>query len=214
MDTKKIFRTPVDVGALVVAIVIVGAVLFALVWREGGEPSAAWVHVDTYEQTDAEQAALPPRQPFQNASEEDQKCLALAIYFEARGESIDGQQAVGDVILNRVRSKSYPDSVCDVVWQGAKRYGRPARLFRCQFSFACDGRPETTPNEAAWEQAMDIASKMLHKGMRSSLHDNVLYYHAEYVSPAWAQAMLQVAQIGKHVFYTDERRRPKKATPG
>ena len=217
MNAMKIFHTPVGTSALVVAVVIAGMV-FALVWQEGDESgSAARVHIDTYGETDAssaERVTLPPRQPFQNVSKEDLRCLALAIYFEARGESIDGQWAVGDVVLNRVHSKSYPDSVCGVVWQGAPRQGKPDRLFRCQFSFACDGLSDTPRNTTAWEQAMGIAREMLHRGMRGSLHDNVLYYHAEYVSPAWAGAMLQVAQIGKHVFYIDERRRPKKATPG
>ena len=217
MDAMKIFHTPIGASALVVAVVTAG-MAFTLVWQKGDESElAARVHTGTYGQTDAfpaERVALSRREPFENVSKEELECLAQAIYFEARGESIDGQWAVGDVVLNRVHSESYPNSVCGVVWQGAPRVGRPDRLFRCQFSFACDGRPEDTHNTVAWNQALDIARQMLHTGMRGSLHDNVLYYHAEYVSPAWAGAMLQVAQIGKHVFYIDERRRPKKATPG
>ena len=208
----------ISVEALVVAILIVG-IAFTLVWqKEGEEMSISQAHINTYSQTGAfraEQDMPPLRQPFQDVSEEDQKCLAQAIYFEARGESVDGQQAVGDVVLNRVLSESYPDSVCGVVWQGAPPYGRrPARLFRCQFSFACDGLSDTPYDKIAWEQAMEIAWGMLHTGARGSLHDNVLYYHAEYVSPTWAQAMFEVAQIGKHVFYSKERGRPDKTTPG
>ena len=217
MSDMRLLRL-LSVDALVAAIVIVG-VAFGLVWQKEDEVmSIAQAHIDTYQQTEASPAEadtpLLPRQPFQNASEEDQVCLAQAIYFEARGESVDGQQAVGDVVLNRVLSESYPNSVCGVVWQGAPRYGLPDRLFRCQFSFACDGLSETPYNKPAWDQAMEIAWGMLHTGMRGSLHDNVLYYHAEYVSPDWARAMSQVAQIGKHVFYTKEQRRPEKTTPG
>ncbi len=220
MSDMRLLRL-LSVDALVAAIVIVG-VAFGLVWQEEKEDevmSVAQVHIDTYQQMEASPAEadtpLLPRQPFQNVSEEDHVCLAQAIYFEARGESVDGQQAVGDVVLNRVLSESYPDSVCGVVWQGAPRYGgRPDRLFRCQFSFACDGLSETPYNKPAWDQAMEIAREMLYTGMRGSLHDNVLYYHAEYVSPDWARAMSQVAQIGKHVFYTKEQRRPEKTTPG
>lgn len=212
------FLRLVSVDSFVAAIVIAG-IAFALVWqKEGEEMSISQAHINTYLQTGAlhaeQDAPPPPREPFQNVSEEEQKCLAQAIYFEARGEPVDGQQAIGDVVLNRVRSESYPDSVCGVVWQGVPRSGIPDRLFRCQFSFACDGLPETPHNGPAWKQAMEIAWVMLHTGMRGSLHDNVLYYHAEYVSPAWARAMFQVAQIGKHVFYTKERRRLDKTTPG
>lgn len=213
-DTKTSHSTAADV--LVSASVIV-AIAFMLVWQEGDvQMSISEAHIKTYERTEGFRAGqtTPPlaREPFQDVSAEEQKCLAQAIYFEARGESVDGQQAVGDVVLNRVRSDSYPNSVCGVVWQGAPRTGLPKRLFRCQFSFACDGRPETPYDKVAWEQAMEIAWEMLHMGMRGSLHDNVLYYHAEYVSPDWARAMQRVAQIGKHVFY--ERMRPNKATPG
>ena len=153
-------------------------------------------------------AAIPqPRAPIV-VSVEEQKCLAQAIYFEARSEPIDGQRAVGTVILNRVRSKSYPDTICGVVWQGAPK------LFSCQFSFACDGRSDNPKNPRAWNEALAIAADLLSNGTRSALHDNVLYYHAEYVSPAWASTMSRVAQIGKHVFYSRERRLPRKTTPG
>ena len=152
--------------------------------------------------------AVPqPRAPIV-VSVEEQKCLAQAIYFEARSEPIAGQRAVGTVILNRVRSKSYPDTICGVVWQGAPK------LFSCQFSFACDGRSDNPKNPRAWNEALAIAADLLSNGTRSALHDNVLYYHAEYVSPAWASTMSKVAQIGKHVFYSSERRRARKVTPG
>lgn len=82
-------------------------------------------------------------------------CLAQAIYFEARGETPEGQLAVGRVVLNRVASEAYPDTICDVVYQNAERANR------CQFSFACDGKPEIASERAAWGDALDEAGRLV-----------------------------------------------------
>lgn len=139
----------------------------------------------------------------------EQTCLALAIYFEARSEPREGQQAVGEVIVNRVRSKAYPDSVCDVVLQG----GASKRYF-CQFTFFCDGLPDRPVDRHAWKQANHVAWQILSGGAPRHLQDNVLYYHADYVSPPWAQTMLQVTQIGKHLFYILKARQGRGITSG
>ncbi|MEM7172093.1 MAG: cell wall hydrolase [Pseudomonadota bacterium] len=136
------------------------------------------------------------------AAERDLFCLAQNIYFEARNEPRWGQVAVAHVVLNRVASTRFPDSVCQVVYQGGR-----AR-HRCQFSWYCDGKSETIKNQAAWDRSMNLAEKV-YRGTLSDPTGNALWYHADYVSPYWRHAFWQGPTIGRHIFY-----RPKpKRTP-
>ena len=133
--------------------------------------------------------------PASSFSSGEQKCLSTAIYFEARGESLEGQAAVAQVILNRVRNPAYPDGICGVVYQNANLYNR------CQFSFACDGASEAIVDRGAYEIAREIAmavtgGKIFLKDIGSSTH-----YFATYVRPDWADAMEKMTQIGSHIFY-------------
>ena len=105
-------------------------------------------------------------------------CLAEALYFEARGENVDGQLAVAEVILNRVDSARYPDSVCGVVRQGADRKG-------CQFSYMCDGRNEHIANRRVYERIGKIAWLMI-SGKPRTLTDEALYFHTTSVRPSWS----------------------------
>ncbi|MDQ6436046.1 cell wall hydrolase [Mesorhizobium sp. LHD-90] len=128
-------------------------------------------------------------------SAEEQKCLANAIYFEARGESSRGQAAVAQVVLNRVRNPTYPKSICGVVYQNDNWKNR------CQFSFACDGIKDRVDSpwhyRRAEETAMAVtAGKIFIPEVGSSTH-----YYAQYVSPGWARAMKRMTQIGLHIFY-------------
>lgn len=127
------------------------------------------------------------------------QCLAEAIYFEARGEPIDGQFAVAEVILNRVDSKHWPDSVCDVIAQGSQN------LNACQFSYKCDGEPEVIGDRAAWATARKIARLML-MGAPRRLTNHATHYHADYVDPVWARAMEKTATFGRHHFFRVTRR--------
>ncbi|TPM32738.1 cell wall hydrolase [Mesorhizobium sp. B2-3-5] len=128
-------------------------------------------------------------------SKPEQKCLANGIYFEARGESVRGQAAVAQVILNRVRNPAYPDSICGVVYQNDSWFNR------CQFSFACDGRKKRIDNPVAYKTAQDIAmavtaGKIFIPEVGSSTH-----YYAQYVHPGWARTMQKMTKIGLHIFY-------------
>ncbi|WP_220747839.1 cell wall hydrolase [Jannaschia sp. AI_61] len=122
------------------------------------------------------------------------RCLAEAIYFEARGEPIPGQVAVAEVILNRVDSKRYPNTICRVVNQGT------GRLHACQFSYTCDGIPEAVSERGAWARAGKIA-RLLMDGAPRALTGNATHYHADYVSPYWAKVYPKTAQVGRHIFY-------------
>jgi len=124
-------------------------------------------------------------------------CLAKAIYFEARSESRAGQMAVAKVVLNRVRDPRFPNSICGVVYQNAEYRNA------CQFSFACDGRPDYPTNRRQWRVARQIAAKALKGQIRMKALDGVAYYHADYVRPRWASAMRRVVKIGRHIFYRD-----------
>jgi spore germination cell wall hydrolase CwlJ-like protein len=128
-------------------------------------------------------------------SAREQKCLAEGIYFEARGESVKGQAAVAQVILNRVRNPHYPDTICGVVYQNEDWRNR------CQFSFACDRIPDLVTSPRHWKVAKEIAmavtaGKIWFKDVGSATH-----YHATYVRPAWGPTMKRVEKIGKHIFY-------------
>ena len=128
-------------------------------------------------------------------SKKEQACLANGIYFEARSESVRGQAAVAQVILNRVRNPAYPNSICGVVYQNDSWFNR------CQFSFACDGRKKRIDSPVAYKTAQDIAmavtaGKIFIPEVGSSTH-----YYAQYVHPGWARTMQKMTKIGLHIFY-------------
>ena len=132
-------------------------------------------------------------------SDKELWCLATAIYFEARGEAYRGQVAVAQVVLNRVKDHRYPDTICGVVFQNQNRRNA------CQFSFACDGIPETVTERRPWDQAEDIATKVASGELYLTEVGDATHYHATYVRPAWAPRMTKVTQIGLHVFYKFKR---------
>jgi spore germination cell wall hydrolase CwlJ-like protein len=130
-------------------------------------------------------------------------CLTEALYFEARGESVEGQFAVAEVILNRADSKYYPNTVCGVVHQNKER------LNSCQFSYACDGQPEEFHNKKSHRTAKKIARLML-MGHRRNLTSFATHYHADYVNPRWAKSLEKTTKIGVHIFYRRPLRIAKK----
>ena len=122
--------------------------------------------------------------------DEEQLCLAKAVYFEARGETLEGQLAVAEVVLNRAHSGRFASSVCGVVTQPA------------QFSFIRAGKfPVVNESSDCWKKALAIADAAT-KHLAASLAPNVLWYHATYVAPAWGRQKTRAAQIGTHIFYS------------
>jgi Cell Wall Hydrolase len=124
-----------------------------------------------------------------------EKCLAEAIYFESRGEAVRGQMAVAQVILNRVFSGKYPNTVCGVVYQNAHR-----RL-HCQFTFACDGIPDIVREPDMWERAQTIAAEMLDGKLWLPEVGKATHYHASWVRPGWVREMTKMHRLGVHTFY-------------
>lgn len=127
------------------------------------------------------------------------QCLSEALYFEARGETVKGQFAVAEVILNRVDTPSFPNSVCGVIGQGTGN-GR----YACQFSYNCDGRSETISEPGAYAQVGKVARLMLN-GEPRVLTKGATYYHTTAVNPSWARKFVNTAKIGVHKFYRDNR---------
>jgi hypothetical protein len=128
-----------------------------------------------------------------------EKCLAEAVYFEARSESLRGQLAVAQVVMNRVFSPFYPNDVCGVVYQNANR-----RL-ACQFTFACDGIPERITEWSAWHRAKRIAKSTLDGKIWVAEVGRSTHYHALYVRPHWVREMKRMARYGVHAFYRPRR---------
>ena len=124
----------------------------------------------------------------------DLECLTQAVYYEARGEGRDGMKAVAQVVLNRVRHRAFPNSVCAVVFQGA------GRRTGCQFSFTCDGSMRGRVNRAAWNRARDIASSALSGSVYAGV-GNATHFHTTRVSPQWRHSLVRVSQVGDHLFY-------------
>ncbi len=126
--------------------------------------------------------------------DEQFRCLAEALYFEARGESLKGQFAVGEVILNRVDAPDFPDTVCGVVKQGT------GRKFRCQFTYTCDGIKEVIREPKAYERVAKVARALL-DGAPRGLTSGATYYHTRKVNPHWARKFTRTAALGQHYFY-------------
>lgn len=122
------------------------------------------------------------------------KCLTEALYFEARGESTKGQFAVAEVILNRVDSSTFPNSVCGVIRQGT------GRKYQCQFTYTCDGHDEKIRERAVYTRLGKIARLML-DGAGRDLTDGATHYHTKAVSPRWSRIFPRTTTIGVHHFY-------------
>ena len=222
-DTKALFKefaarvNPRALGGAVLAGVGLGATLSVAYLAGGaartaavGAPSAhvaiaAPVASSSFE-TPA-RAALPATQvslrgpaPEPAAPEMDRPhgvgsldCLTAAVYYEARGESDRGQQAVAQVVLNRVRRAGFPKSVCGVVFQGAASR-------ECQFSFACDGSMHQGRETAAWRRARTVAQRALDGFVMEEVGD-ATNFHVASLGRIWGTGLVKVAQVGAHVFY-------------
>lgn len=133
--------------------------------------------------------------PKNSFSKKQQRCLARGIYFEARGESAEGQAAVSQVILNRVRNPHYPNTICGVVYQNQHWYNR------CQFSFACDRIADRVRSKQAYDLAVHIATETTAGRIWFPEVGSSTHYHATYVAPKWRKKMKRVGKIGLHIFY-------------
>ena len=134
----------------------------------------------------------------------DLDCLAQNIYFESKSESQAGQIAVAQVVMNRVESDKYPNSICEVIRQGPTynwTENFPVR-HKCQFSWYCDGKSDNIRDISAWRLAKSIAGViMAMPDMVPNVVEDATHYHADYVKPHWASRLEKVTHIDRHIFY-------------
>lgn len=162
------------------------------------DPGSALSTFAAYERDRAALDSLKSFETIHLAKAEDMaaqtQCLAQAVYYEARSEKTEGQLAVAEVIVNRVKDHRYPNTICDVVFQGA------TRTTGCQFTFTCDGAMNKTPRGSRWDKAQTIASHVM-MGLYEERTRGATHYHATYVNPVWNSGLIKTRQFGTHIFY-------------
>lgn len=162
------------------------------------DPGSALSRISAFERDRAALNSLKSFEPIHLSRAEDMAaqthCLAQAVYYEARSERTEGQLAVAEVIVNRVKDHRYPNTICDVVFQGA------TRTTGCQFTFTCDGAMKKTPGDRRWKKAQMIASHVV-MGLNESRTGGATHYHATYVNPVWNSGLIRTEKIGLHIFY-------------
>ena len=134
-------------------------------------------------------------------------CLALNTYHEAKNQSMIGQVATAQVVMNRVADSRYPNSVCEVVKQGPKYKGSdvPVR-HKCQFSWFCDGKSDEPKRDSKeWFKAQDYARIVLSGRIALDVTEGATHYHATYVKPSWARTKTRTTRIESHIFYRWEK---------
>jgi len=138
----------------------------------------------------------------QDIDADEAYCMAVNIYYEARGEPVQGQVAVGNVVLNRVKSRSYPNTICGVVKQ-AKYDPIKYTLIKdkCQFSWYCDGKSDKVNKERAFKQAVGISIELLTGRINDNTNGATHYFNPSKAQPYWANSMVHVATYDNHEFY-------------
>mgnify|MGYP006054263557 FL=1 len=138
-------------------------------------------------------------------------CLALNTYHEAKNQSLVGQIATAQVVMNRVEDNRFPNTICEVVKEGPTRpsWEDPNKEYpirhRCQFSWYCDGKDDTPKNEKAWRKAQDVAFLVLYDKIKLDVTEGATHYHATFVKPSWAKTKTRTTRIEKHIFYRWEK---------
>ena len=133
-------------------------------------------------------------------------CMALNIYYETRGSSLADSYAVADVVLNRVEDTRYPNSICEVVYQGEKHASGQMKRNRCQFSWYCDGKSDVPRDKEAWKRAQSIAWDIIQWDNYRGITEGATHYHAHYVNPRWNKSrkgfsITRLGRIGVHIYY-------------
>ena len=132
----------------------------------------------------------------------DYHCLASNIYWESRNQSLGGKLAVGQVVLNRVDNKRFPDTICKVVYEGPHYASGHPKRNRCQFSWYCDGKIDTPNESPSWRVSQKVAEYVIRTPSLLDITDGATHYHADYIDPPrWAKADEKTVQIDTHLFY-------------
>jgi spore germination cell wall hydrolase CwlJ-like protein len=144
-------------------------------------------------------AAMPAQDTVLTGLIAEHRCLAEALYYEARGEGSRGEKAVAEVVFHRIDTGHFGHSICAVVYEGAAHRG-------CQFSFTCDGSLKRPREVAAWQKSEELAAQILTREVAlGNVTGGATHYHAVYVRPDWAPTLEKTAHIGRHIFYRGGR---------
>ena len=150
-----------------------------------------------------------PIEFFNSNIDDSVECLALNMYYEARGQGTVGLLAVSYVVLNRVKDKRFPNTICEVIKQGPIResWKKDGKYYpirdRCQFSWYCDGKSDNPKEKKLYKKLLTISKALIYniKDSFIDITDGALFYHAYYVTPAWSKVKYRTARIGDHIFY-------------
>jgi spore germination cell wall hydrolase CwlJ-like protein len=145
-----------------------------------------------------------PEIEFIDVDPQDRRCLALNIYYEARGDNLAGKYAVADVVINRSEDRRYPAGICEVIYEAKVRADGTPKRDQCQFSWYCDGRSDTPQDDVAWTEAQQIAQQILdYPSKFRGITEGATHYHAFQVHPDWIndRGMHRIGRIGDHIFY-------------
>lgn len=141
----------------------------------------------------------------------DIECLAMNVYHESRSDNLAGQFAVADVVLNRVRDRRWPNTICDVVYQGpvsnwwlTEHDKKVPVKHKCQFSWYCDGKDDVPRDNQAWQKSLTVAHQIYHTDLYRGITEGATHYHATYVNPSWNRRYQMIGRIGAHLFYRAE----------
>ena len=153
----------------------------------------------------------PKGELYTKDSHPEEYCMALNIYHESRSDNLAGHFAVADVVLNRVRDRRWPNTVCGVItdavyskwWKEHHNKLVPVR-HKCQFSWYCDGKSDNVNDEQSWRRAQTVAYQIMNRDLYRGLTEGATHYHATYVDPSWNKRFRTVGRIGAHIFYSAE----------
>ena len=195
-------------------ILIFFTILLFIPFSIGGNSLNQYWNPEAFSIKRAHTDAMPPmlmisKENFQNVGQVDPvelECLSKNIYFEASTESTAGKIAVGQVVLNRKDSISFPNTVCDVVYEGIHyKSGFPVRD-RCQFSWYCDGKHDRPFRGKLWENSVELAKILLETDGMVDITDGATFYHADYISASrWTTTKIKTVTIDRHIFYSSRR---------
>jgi N-acetylmuramoyl-L-alanine amidase len=146
-------------------------------------------------------ASEPGIQLFTQEEYPEHYCLALNIYFEARGSNLADRAGVANVVMNRVNDRRYPETICGVVKQGNRDSAGNMLKNQCQFSWYCDGKSDVPTDTDMWVESQMLAWYMIEDGKYRGLTEGATHYHATYVSPRWRHDLQLIGRIGEHIFY-------------
>ncbi len=189
----------------IVVAVILGIFWFGFISGETDKAQVKPVVTSNVPPVQSRPQGLPPviQDQFERTSyplsDDDEHCMALNIYWEARDQDVKGKLAIGFVTMQRVMSKHYPTDVCGVVWQ--KNRDKRTGKYVAQFSWTLDGNPDIPKNKKAWEEAQLVASTFAAGSVIEDFTNGSYLYHADYVSPYWKTSYKLQTKIGSHLFY-------------